>query len=32
MGYIAYHRTNSDVFGGAYIGTGIKNLDFAFIR
>jgi radial spoke head protein 9 len=29
-GYLAYHRANSTVFGGAYFGTGIKNYDFPF--
>ena len=23
-GYVGYHRTNSGVFGGVYMGTGVK--------
>jgi radial spoke head protein 9 len=31
-GYFAYHKANSQVFGGCYIGFGIKNLDIAFMQ
>ena len=31
MGYAAYHRTNSSIFGGVYFGDGIKNVDLPFI-
>lgn len=30
-GYVAYHRVNSPVFGGAYLGTGLMNFDLPFI-
>jgi radial spoke head protein 9 len=30
-GYYAYHRINTPVFGGVYIGNGIKNLDLPFM-
>jgi radial spoke head protein 9 len=30
-GYIAYHRANTNVFGGVYIGEGIKNIDLMFM-
>lgn len=30
-GYYAYHRVNTGIFGGAYIGNGIKNLDLPFL-
>eukprot|EP01017_Pseudomicrothorax_dubius_P042130 TRINITY_DN6833_c0_g1_i1.p1 TRINITY_DN6833_c0_g1~~TRINITY_DN6833_c0_g1_i1.p1 ORF type:complete len:278 (+),score=92.85 TRINITY_DN6833_c0_g1_i1:173-1006(+) len=30
-GYIAYHRANSNIFGGVYIGNGIKNVDLPFL-
>lgn len=30
-GYYAYHRVNSPIFGGLYIGSGIKNLDLPFM-
>jgi hypothetical protein len=30
MGYIAYHTINSKIFGGVYIGKGIKNYDLCF--
>lgn len=30
-GYVGYHRTNSNIFGGAYFGTGVKNVDLPFL-
>jgi len=30
-GYVAYHRANTLVFGGCYIGDGIKNKDLPFM-
>lgn len=30
-GYVAYHRANSTVFGGVYLGTGIQNYDLPFM-
>ncbi len=30
-GYVGYHRTNSNIFGGVYFGDGIKNIDLPFI-
>ena len=30
-GYYAYHRARTPIFGGVYIGNGIKNLDIAFL-
>jgi len=30
MGYVGYHRVGSQVFGGIYIGNGIKNSDLPF--
>ena len=30
-GYYAYHRINTPVFGGVYIGNAIKNLDLPFM-
>jgi radial spoke head protein 9 len=30
-GYVSYHRANSRVFGGVYMGTGIQNYDLPFI-
>jgi len=30
-GYVAYHRANTQRFGGVYIGNGIKNIDLAFM-
>jgi radial spoke head protein 9 len=30
-GYVGYHRTNSSIFGGVYMGSGIKSQDFAFL-
>ncbi len=30
-GYYAYHRVNTGIFGAAYIGNGIKNLDLPFM-
>ena len=30
-GYIGYHRANSSVFGGAYMGTGVRCEDFPFL-
>jgi radial spoke head protein 9 len=26
-GYVGYHRTNSNVFGGVYMGNGIRSQD-----
>jgi radial spoke head protein 9 len=31
-GYFAYHKANTDEFGGVYIGYGIKNIDIPFIQ
>jgi len=30
-GYYGYHRANTNIFGGVYIGNGIKNLDLPFM-
>ncbi|KAF0984503.1 hypothetical protein FDP41_000402 [Naegleria fowleri] len=30
-GYVFYHRLQSQVFGGYYIGTGLKNVDLCFM-
>jgi radial spoke head protein 9 len=30
-GYVGYHRTNSSIFGGVYMGTGIRSQDLPFI-
>lgn len=30
-GYVGYHRTNSGIFGGVYIGSGIRSHDFPFL-
>jgi radial spoke head protein 9 len=30
-GYVGYHRTNSNIFGGVYMGNGIKSQDFPFL-
>jgi radial spoke head protein 9 len=30
-GYIGYHRTNSNIFGGVYMGHGIQVYDLAFL-
>ena len=30
-GYFAYHKANTDEFGGVYIGYGIKNIDIPFM-
>lgn len=30
-GYIGYHRANSIVFGGVYMGTGLRCEDFPFL-
>mmetsp|Transcript_17075 Transcript_17075/g.16940 ORF Transcript_17075/g.16940 Transcript_17075/m.16940 type:complete len:117 (+) Transcript_17075:529-879(+) len=30
-GYFAFHKANSDVFGGVYIGEGVKNADLPFM-
>ena len=30
-GYVGYHRANSCVFGGVYMGNGIQSHDLAFI-
>jgi radial spoke head protein 9 len=30
-GYVGYHRASSDVYGGVYIGDGIKNSDLPFM-
>jgi radial spoke head protein 9 len=29
-GYFAFHKANSKIFGGVYIGYGIKNIDIEF--
>ena len=31
-GYFAYHKANTDEFGGVYIGYGIKNIDIPFMQ
>ena len=31
-GYFAYHKANTDEFGGVYIGYGIKNVDIPFMQ
>lgn len=31
-GYLAYHKANTDEFGGVYIGYGIKNNDIPFMQ
>ena len=30
-GYVGYHRTNSNIFGGVYMGNGIRTPDLPFI-
>lgn len=30
-GYYAYHRSNTNIFGGVYIGDGLRNNDLAFM-
>jgi radial spoke head protein 9 len=30
-GYYAFHKLNTNIFGSAYIGDGIKNIDLAFM-
>jgi hypothetical protein len=30
-GYYAYHRANTSIFGGVYIGYALKNLDLPFM-
>lgn len=30
-GYVGYHRTNSAIFGGAYMGSGIRVSDLVFL-
>jgi hypothetical protein len=30
MGYVAYNTINTKIFGGVYIGKGIKNCDLCF--
>ena len=30
-GYVAFHRTNSNIFGGVYMGSGIRSQDLPFI-
>jgi len=30
-GYLTYHRTNSNIFGYAYFGNGIKSIDLPFL-
>jgi radial spoke head protein 9 len=30
QGYVGYHRTNSSIFGGAYMGYGIRTQDLQF--
>jgi len=29
-GYFAFHKANTNIFGGVYIGYGIQNEDLAF--
>lgn len=31
QGYVGYHRTNSAIFGGVYMGNGIKCNDLPFL-
>jgi radial spoke head protein 9 len=31
LGYFAFHKLNSNQFGSAYIGDGIKNIDLSFM-
>ena len=31
-GYFAYHKANTNEFGGVYIGYGIKNVDIPFMQ
>lgn len=31
-GYFAYHNANTDMFGGVYMGYGIKNVDIPFMQ
>ena len=31
-GYFAYHKANTDEFGGVYMGYGIKNIDIPFMQ
>lgn len=31
-GYFAYHKSNSQIFGGVYIGHGIRNTDIPFMQ
>jgi radial spoke head protein 9 len=31
-GYYAYHKANTDMFGGVYFGYGIRNVDIAFMQ
>ena len=31
-GYFAYHKANTNEFGGVYIGYGIKNIDIPFMQ
>ena len=30
-GYVGYHRTNSHIFGGLYMGSGCRSQDLPFI-
>jgi radial spoke head protein 9 len=30
IGYVGYHRLNTQIYGGLYIGNGIKNYDLPF--
>lgn len=30
-GYVGYHRTNSTIFGGVYMGSGLRANDLQFI-
>ncbi|MCB0368789.1 MAG: hypothetical protein KDD45_04905 [Bdellovibrionales bacterium] len=30
-GYVGYHRTNSVIFGGVYMGNGLRSQDLPFI-
>lgn len=29
-GYVGYHKSNTKIFGGLYIGDGVKNVDLPF--
>ena len=30
-GYYAFHKANTDIYGGFYVGNGVKSLDIAFM-